>query len=144
MSGYVQSNQVVSIPSVAAYAVSISDTGKIMMLPQTVAGVAIAITLPAVAPGLHYRFINGSPLIAAAAITIAAAGAIIHGQIIQGPTNGVSYTPAAGLTTLSLAIGVVGPPATGSIKGDYADFYSDGVLWYLQAASSRILSMTIA
>ncbi len=144
MSGYIQTNQIINVPNVLAYAVSAADTGKTLILPQTTALGTVAITLPAPATGLHYRFINGSAAIAVSTVTIAATGAIIHGQIVQGPTNGVSLTPVVGLTTLTLALGVAGPPAIGSIKGDYADFYSDGTLWYLQAASSRTLSMTIA
>ncbi len=142
---YVQTNQTILVPNQAAYAISNADSGKILILPQTTAGVgAIAITLPAPSVGLHYRIINGSAAISVANVTVAATAAIMHGQLIQGPTNGVSLTPVVGLTTLTFAIGVVGPPATGSIKGDYADLYSDGTLWYIQGASSRILSMTIA
>jgi len=71
----------------------------------------------------------------------------MHGQLIQGPTNGISITPVVGLTTLTFVIGVAAAPpipASGSIKGDYVDLYSDGTLWYIQGASSRAGSMTIA
>src|SRR4051794_918561 len=68
MAGYIQSNQIVLVPNIASYAVSVADTGKIFILPQTTVGVgAIAITLPAIASGLHYRFFNGSAAISAAA-----------------------------------------------------------------------------
>ena len=138
MATYLQTNQIVLVPNAAAYAISAIDTGKIFVLPQTTVGVgAIAVTLPAPALGLHYRVINGSAAASVAAVTLAATAAIMHGQLVQGPTNGVSLTAVAGLTTVTFVI-------ASSIKGDYVDLYSDGTLWCIQGASSHAGSMTIA
>ena len=85
MSVYVQTNQIVNIPNAAAYAVSMTDTGKVHICPQTTVGVGdITVTLPAVAAGLHYRFINGSAAAAAANVIVqSAAAGLLNGLIIQ-------------------------------------------------------------
>ena len=57
MSGFVQTNQPVNLPDANA-TISASDTGKIHFV-NTVTG--IELTQPAVAPGLHYHFINKAP-----------------------------------------------------------------------------------
>ena len=127
MATYIQTNQIILVPNAAGYAISAIDTGKIFILPQTT----------------HYR-VNGSAAIAAANVTLTATAAIMHGQLIQGPKNGVGLTALTGSTTITFVIGVVGPPASGSLKGDFVDLYSDGTLWYIQGASSRVGSMTVA
>ena len=61
MSGFIQSNQIVKLPY-ANTAINIADSGKIFITPQTVGAAAVIYTLPTVAEGLHYRFINGANL----------------------------------------------------------------------------------
>jgi hypothetical protein len=143
MSVYLQTNQDILVPNQAAYTVSTADTGKIFILPQTVAGVGnITISLPAPAPGLHFRFINSSPAASVRNVAITATAAVVYGQAIMGPLNGVAFlniagVPPAGLTTLNFVTGV-------TVLGDSADYYCDGTRWYVNAYATTAGSFTAA
>ena len=58
MSGYVQTNQIISIALAADYTISVADTGKTFII-GTVTGARI-MNLPQLQSGLHYRFILGA------------------------------------------------------------------------------------
>ena len=87
MSLYIQTNQKVQLVAAgtpAAYAVNAADTGKVFCIPALGgAGVnVLAITLPAAAPGLRFKFLAQGILTADATIT-APAGAFIVGVLLN-------------------------------------------------------------
>jgi len=138
MSVYVQTNQNIIVPNAAAFTVNAADTGKIFILPQTTVGVgAITVTLPALAAGLHYRFINGSAGASVATVAITATAAVLQGQAVMGPVGGVSLLPISANTTLNFVNAV-------TLKGDYADYYCDGTNWYVIANARTSGSFTVA
>lgn len=138
MTVYLQTNQDVLVPNIGAVAVSASDTGKIFILPQTTVGVgAVTLTLPALASGLHYRFINGSAAVSAATVSITATAAVLFGQAVMGPVGGVALLPISANTTLNFVTAV-------TLKGDYADYYCDGTNWYITANARTAGSFTVA
>ena len=128
MSVLVQTNQVILVPN-ANYNVDASDTGKILMTPQTAGAVAVVYTLPAPAAGLHFRFVNGAPAALSGSVQIntAAAAAILFGNVISGPTLGVAFLAVSGSTQIRFLTAV-------SVLSDY-DLYSDGTNWYVNAMS---------
>jgi len=133
MANYVQTNQIVLVPNQTAYAVSAADSGKIFNCPQTTVIGIITITLPAAAPGLHYRFINGSPAASVANVVVqGAAGGLLNGLII---TLGAAVNATRShVVTNSLSMTFV---STVSVLGDHMDFYcSDGRTWSVSAMSS--------
>jgi len=135
MSGYIQSNQTVLLPD-SAYTVSAADTGKIMLV-STVTGDR-TITLPAAAPGLHYRFINKAPgALGGNVIVQGAAAGLLNGLIIQlgaavAATRSLAVTAALSMTFVTAV----------SVKGDHMDFYCDGTNWSVSAMTSVLGGIT--
>ena len=127
MAVYVQTNQVVNIPNQPAYNVLESDTGKIHSCPQTTLVVGdITITLPPVAPGLYYRFINSSPAAAVANVIIKGnVAGLINGLAIDF-TNGIIMANSTNIKFVSAK----------SVKGDYIELICDGVIWSCFGRSS--------
>ncbi len=138
MSGYVQSNQVVTLPSLILSTISLADTGKIIMTPQTAGGITFIYALPSPAAGLHYRFINGAAAALNGAIAVTATTPnIVFGSIIMGPTGGVALQAVNGST-------VIGFTSAVSLLGDYMDFTSDGTNWYIDARSRLAGGISVA
>ena len=137
MAVYLQTNQIVILPGANAN-ISSSDTGKIMMTPQTAGGVASVYTLPVSAAGLHYRFINGAAaaLNGSVQINTNGAAAILSGNVITGPTNGVALLAVSGNTQIRFL-------TAASVLGDYIDLYSDGTNWYVNANSRVAGGITV-
>lgn len=135
---YIQTNALVLLPASAAVNISVNDTGKIMITPQT-AGVGFVYTLPAPEPGLHYRFINGASLAlnGTVAITTTGAVAIIYGSIVNGPTNGVQLVAVNGNAIIGFNNAV-------SLRGDYIDLTSDGTNYYVDARSRVANGIAVA
>jgi hypothetical protein len=128
MSGYIQSNQVLHLPALAAYTINAADTGKIMILPQTV-GVDLVYTLPVASAGLHYRFINGAALALNGHFNIAEqGGANMYGCVISGPIGGVALKAITGDTSMQFQTAL-------SVLGDFIDFTCDGTNWYVDGRS---------
>lgn len=138
MSGYIQSNQVVKLPY-AATNINVADSGKILITPQTAAGVGVIYTLPAltVSGGLHYRFFNGAPAALNGIVTITAPANSLQGVIMKGPVGGALLLSVAGSTSVNFA-------TAASIIGDYIDLYCDGTNWYVSAMSAIALGITVA
>ena len=137
MSLYVQTNQIVFIPNIPNYAVNSADTGKTMITPQTQAATDVAIALPALQEGLHYRFINGAAAALSGTVAISATGAIIYGNAVMGPNGGVALLEINGATTINFL-------TAASVRGDTIDLYCDGTNWYVQASSRIAGSITAA
>lgn len=141
MSGYIQSNQIVLVPNIAAYAVSVADTGKTLITSLTTALIGdIVISLPPLSEGLHYRFINGGSAVAATnvqTVTIRATAAVLYGQIIEGPVINVAFTPVSALTDINFV-------ALVTLKGDCIDLYCDGASWYVDGRARSAGSITAA
>ncbi len=133
MSLYVQTNQIIQLTNAAAPANTIlaADTGKIMKIPVLTAATRV-ITLPALAAGLHYRFMVDVSAIAGltqiARLTPAAGGTPVNGTLINA--NGV-----AAVTVQKNAAAVADFTAT-AVTGDYIDLYCDGVTWHVSGMSS--------
>ena len=127
MSSYIQSNQIIKIPNVPAYSVSAADTGKIMITPQTVGAINVVCTLPLMSPGLHFKFINGSPLALDGNIEIVGEAGSIFGSVLSGPVDGVAFKEIDGDTNLFFD--------AESVKGDFIDLYCDGDYWFVHAVS---------
>jgi hypothetical protein len=136
MSGYVQSNQIIKLPAIAAFPINAADTGKVMIMPQTV-GADLIYVLPTPAAGLHYRFINGAALALNGVTAVTASAVIIYGSIITGPTGGVALTPVNGNT-------LIGFQTATSLRGDYIDMYCDGTNWYCDGRSRVAAGIEIA
>ena len=129
MSGFIQSNQIVKLPY-ANTAINIADSGKIFITPQTVEAAAVIYTLPTVAEGLHYRFINGAnlPLSGSVQINTNAAVAILNGSVIGGPISGVALLAVIANTQIRFL-------TAKSVQGDFIDLTCDGTNWYVDGRS---------
>jgi hypothetical protein len=122
MSGYVQTNQAITLPD-SVYTVSAADTGKLFLVP--VLAVNRVVTLPAVAVGLHFRFLATATLTHTATITAA------------GLVNGVLLNNNAGATTLVAKNAANSAVMTATaVLGDHVDVYCDGVAWHVSGMSS--------
>ena len=126
MANYVQSNQIVRLPYINSN-IGVADTGKVMLTPQTAGAVDVIYTLPTLAPGLHYRFINSAPAALDGTVRINATS--IHGNIINGPVGGVELKEISGDTQMVFVTGT-------SVLGDFLDFICDGTNWYVEGRSS--------
>ncbi len=120
MSVYVQTNQPINLPN-ANLAISAADTGKTMLF-TTLTG-ARTYTLPALAAGLHYRFINMAPAaLGASAIIMGSGGpgnALLNGVLLKG---GVVPAVVVGRSAVNFI-------TAQSVKGDFLDCHCDGVQW---------------
>ena len=123
MANYVQSNQTVQLTD-ASTTINEADTGKIFLIPTLT--VARTYTLPAVAPGLHYKFINNT-----AAGILGAAG-IIAGTVVYGAL--LNVTPAVVAKTGQASCRFL----TASVKGDYIDCICDGTRWSVSGMSGVV------
>lgn len=139
MSGYVQSNQIVSIiaPGVAGtYNVNPADSGKTILVPALGAAHALTINLPAVQAGLKYRFMANATLASAATITptigpplYTAVNSLCYGSLINLPNAGaIGITSKGGADTVQLT-------AT-AVVGDYIDVNCNGTYWYVNGIST--------
>ena len=129
MSGYVQSNQIVILAN-ANDNINTSDTGKILITPQTAGAVTPIYTLPLPAAGLHYRFINGSAgaLNGSVQINTNGAAGILYGNVIGGPVNGIALLAVSANTQTRFL-------TAASLVGDFIDLISDGTNWYVNAVT---------
>lgn len=105
-----------------------SDSGKLLVLD---AAAGAAVTLPAVAEGLSYKFVVGSAF-ATTDWTIVAPAAVIQGTVI---VNGASVL-GADEDTITFA-------ATAENPGDWVDVVSDGTNWYVSGVGSAASSITL-
>jgi len=133
MSVYVQTNQTVLIPNGTPYAVLASDTGKIHLLPLQTA--ACAISLPAAAAGLRYRFIVTSPTTLTGVTTITPASGTMSGMLIN---RGVSAITLAFAVKSGAATTVF---ATGCIYGDWLEVICDGTNWNVSGMSQVVTGL---
>ena len=126
MAGHVQTNQTIQLPD-AAYTVNAADTGKIFLVP-TLTAAGRTFTLPAVAAGLRYRFINNP---AAATLVgpgiISGGGTTVHGALLNVTPVVVAKTGQASCRFLAA-----------SVKGDYIDVMCDGTNWNVSGMSGVV------
>lgn len=140
MSGHVQTNQAIMLPTpvaAASYNLNAADTGKLILIPVLGGAGAndLTINLPAVAAGLHYRFMATGTLASDAILT---------------PTNGLPpYTPIVGLingvlinNNAQVAVTVVPKAAVNTASmlavaevGTYIDAFCDGTNWHVSGLS---------
>jgi hypothetical protein len=82
------------------------------------------VTLPAPALGLRYKFVTG--IIPTTAYIITATGAIVHGGIneleVDTGDDGPYATGSTSLTLVASSLGTI---------GDWVEYVSDGVKWYI-------------
>ena len=109
-------------------ALTSSDSGKTILLDA----VGEAITLPAPAAGLNYKFLV-TAAVATTSWTVAATGALIYGSVTE-----------AGLVQLASAETTITIVFTKAIQGDWFTLESDGVNWYLAGQLSVAASFTTA
>jgi len=137
MAVYLQSNEAVLLANANA-TINASDSGRIHFTPQTAGAANITLTLPAVAAGLHYRFINGAGGALSGSVIIAGAAAnLLRGVILQGPINAplsVSVTNSSNIRFVTAA----------SLQGDFIDLYCDGTNWYVHAMTAIAVAITVA
>lgn len=130
MSVYVQTNQTVLLLN-ANNTISAADTGKTILIPVLTVATRV-ITLPALASGLHYRFVVNVGAIAGltriARLTPAAGGTPVNGVLINNNAGAATVVAKNGAATADFT-------AT-AVTGDYIDAYCDGVSWFLSGASS--------
>lgn len=112
----------------AALSPAAADSGKTYILNG---GTGVAITLPAPASGLSYKFIVGAAFTTDYVIT--ATGAIMYGVVEEAG----AVQAVAGATTLTLEDGA-------EAVGDYLELLSDGTNWYVSGQFATALSITPA
>ena len=128
MAVYVQTNQMIQLTApggAGTYTVGATDTGKIFMIPVLGAGNTLAITLPALAAGLNYKFIAQGTLGAAATIAPGPAANIVCGQI-QNQAVATAKANAGNVQFTGTAV-----------IGDQVELYCDGVKWYVWGFSNH-------
>jgi hypothetical protein len=103
-----------------------SESGKTFFLNSATEFVS---TLPAPAAGLKFTFIvTGAPS-GASYTVVGASGTPIHGMVLSKDLNGATdsgATAGTGVLTLTFV-------DSKSLKGDRADFISDGTDWFVEA-----------
>lgn len=120
------------IPITVSAVLSAANSGSQVNINSAAA--AVAITLPAVANGLHFTFIVCSATLANA-VTIGAGSAIILGSLLS--SDGTAVTGGAVTTAKSnLIIG------TTAAFGDKYELISDGVKWYVTGVTAVHGSIT--
>ena len=127
MTSYIQSNQPVFLPD-AAQILSAVDTGKIMLINTVTA--TRTYTLPAVAPGLHYTFLNMSPGVLGANIKITGGA-----NSMQGTLFTLAATAAVANTFVNFITGA-------TLKGDRLDIICDGTQWCVLGTTSVAGALT--
>jgi hypothetical protein len=139
MAQYIQSNEVIQLPYTAT-TLTLADSGKTLMTPQTAGAVSVTYTLPDVlaAIGCHYRFINGAAAALSGSVIIAGAAAnLLRGVVIQGPVGAPLSVSVAGSSNIRFV-------TAASLRGDYIDLYSDGVCWLVSAVTAIAVAITVA
>jgi hypothetical protein len=108
--------------------ITAAESGTVFFLNSATEFVS---TLPAPAAGLHFTFIvTGAPS-GASYTVIGASGTPIHGMVLSKDLNGATdsgATAGTGVLTLTFVDGK-------SVKGDRADFVSDGTDWFVVAVT---------
>ena len=111
--------QVVTL--VTTKTVTAAESGSTFIL--SLAG-GFTVTLPAVALGLRYKFITG--VIPTTAYIITAASAVVNGGIneleVDTSDDGPVASDSTSLTLVASSLGTV---------GDWVEYVSDGVKWYI-------------
>jgi len=113
----------------AATTLTAAQSGSIVALTGVV---GYAVTLPAPAAGLSYKFIV-QDLFATTDWVITSASADMYGTVMELSTTQL----VAGATTINLELG------TDTI-GDWIAVESDGINWYVSGAMAQALSVTPA
>ena len=111
-----------------------SDSGKVFALDA--AGGAYTITLPAVAPGINYKFVvqENTPT---GDITIKAAAAVIYGNLcLQADTDEDNRLACAGKTNILVD--------TTALLGDSLELVSDGTYWYAIGLTQVVGGFTVS
>ena len=121
--------QVGRITPTAAVTLLASQSGADVYLNATA---GFAITLPAVAAGLNFRFTVAAAF-ATTNFTVVTPGLV---DIIQGgATVAGSDVPAADEDTISFV-------ATAELKGDFVELWSDGTSWFVNGRGTTAGSIT--
>ena len=138
MSNYIQSKSSVVLPY-AATTINLSDSGKLLVTPQTAAAVGVTYTLPAVASsaGAHFRFVNGAPAALSGSVTITAPANTLRGMVSQGPVGAPSSVSVTNSTSILFV-------TAASIRGDCIDIYCDGSAYYVNATTAIAVAITVA
>ena len=107
-----------------------ADNGKTFVLEKAA---GIAVTLPAVANGLKYKFISGTIVVTSVGHVITGTAGTIEGSVT-----------VAGLVVAVAAGGVITMTANAVLPGDWFTLESDGVNWYIagQATASTGIAKT--
>jgi hypothetical protein len=103
-----------------------SDSGKVILLDA----VGEAITLPAVAAGLNYKFLCTADIITSA-WTITAASKVISGS-----------AQVAGAVVAAAIEDVITIVHTKALIGDWVTVESDGSAWYVEGSAVTAASIT--
>lgn len=118
--------QVAATTLTAAKTLTRNDSGKTFFLNSTT---EFAVTLPAPEAGLAFTFVVVGAPSGASYTVVGASGTPIHGFVLSKDLNGATdagATAGTGVLTLTFVDGK-------SVKGDRADFISDGTDWYVEA-----------
>lgn len=122
MSNFIQSNAVITLlaPSATAQTMSVADSGKIIVIPAATANGVV--NLPAVAPGLCYKFIMAATAAFTVTLTPTANG-LVNGSVLNN-------NAAAGEVVSKNAANTTNFTAT-AVAGDWIEVVSDGTNWYV-------------
>ncbi len=125
---YIQTNQIVVL-SYHDQDISVEDSGKIFITPQTAGNVDVTYTLPSLQEGLSFKFINGAALALSGRVIIDAPANSLFGSFICGPTGGIAFTAVDGDSQMLFE-------SAESILGDTLTFTSEAEAYYIKGRSS--------
>lgn len=111
----------------AAKTVRNDETGTVFVLS---AAAGVAVSLPAVEAGLHFKFVIGSAFDTTDWTIVAATNVIQGNALVAG-----AHVPAASENTISFV-------ATAESVGDYVDLVSDGTSWFVSGSGVTTGSIT--
>lgn len=120
----------------AAYTITAKENGTSFFLNSAT---EFAVTLPAVAAGLRFRFyVKAAPSGASYTVVSASSANVIVGQVVTTDVNSATDPDfeASGGDTISFVDGK-------AVKGDWAEVVCDGTNWYTVGASSVFDAITI-
>jgi len=138
MSGYIQTNQVLTIPDVPTYNLTAADSGKLIMVtPPTAASI---INLPSLQAGLRYKFMVLNDFGGGFTSTLRPTlnGVAVNGKVI-GTCINITPGVAGAAVVEAVTKGANTLVITSAAKlGNYVDMTCDGNNWYISGLASSV------
>jgi hypothetical protein len=124
------------ITPLASFTLDSSDSGSVIIASNGNAADTVVL-LPALQPGLKFKFVAG-PVKNVKAFTVTAPAAICNGLMqLDMATGGKPATAVAGATSIAFAKNV-------AIAGDFVEYACDGIQYSVLAMASAAAALTVA